>query len=257
MLLFLFLFSISKSYGWEDIKTRITVTTSNGYSSDKLIFGLNSAATNSLDTSLGELESPPLGPPNGLGINPVFYIYDSAQKAYIYTWMDLRPYPESDTSTVVYIIEIFKAVSDTITFSWKPLWPEIDKAVLIDNPFNGTIVNINMKDSTQATISNNFIHNFKLLVHYKNTTSVGNVGNNENNDNLKIYPQIFSDKIIVESQGIYSDYKILNLVGQPIIQGEIADKITEINTELLQVGVYFIICNSKDGKSKILKLLKY
>ena len=241
-------------YGWEDIKTRITVTSKNGYSSDKLIFGLNSKATESLDTALGELEAPPIGPPSG--ISPVFYIYDTNQKTNIYTWMDLRPYPETDTSTIEYIIEVFKATDDILTFSWKPLWPEIDKAILMDTLPNHMYAYVNMKDSTQATISNNYIHTFKLLVNYKNQSEIIEKKINTGENYIKIYPVVFNNKIIVESSNIFEKYKIVNTIGFEVLSGEIISGNEEIKTESLANGIYFILCYDIKGNMNIQKVIK-
>lgn len=255
LLIFIVVFTISSlhSFAYENIKTRITIKTKNGYSTDKLIFGLHRDATDGLDLALDELEAPPFPPPQGEGINAGFVIYDTKQKQNIWTYMDLRPYPTSDTQTVVHKIEILQGAGDVVTLSWKALWPDIESAKLVDVITMGKLLTIDMKDSTSATITNEFINTLYLLVKYVNPLSVND---NNSSEGLNIYPTIFDEKINIEADKKYKSYMLSNILGT-VCYGNMPEVgALELPASNISDGMYFVTLSDDKGNRISKKIIK-
>ena len=251
ILLAAYLSIVGLASGYVDIRTRLYVTTKNGYSLDKLIFGLDSKASSSLDTALGEREIPPIPPPEG--VHGGFMIFDTNQNSNIYTFVDLRPYPSDNFTADTFFLRLWKGSGDLITFNWNPLWPEILSAKIVDALTGGSIININMKDSTKALIDNEFIENFLVVVSYDPQTSVS-----DNNDNSQIIisPQPVNDKINIISDVNITSYRILNLTVNIVQSGNISSGLERIDAGMLLQGIYFIELSDDLGNSYIRKFVK-
>lgn len=72
---------------------------------------------------------------------------------------------------------------------------------------------------------------------------------------LRIYPQPFDNRLIMDGP-LQGEYRILDLSGRVLLQGDKKDKVQELNTSNLNKGMYFI--ELKGEKSSIVKkLMKY
>jgi hypothetical protein len=237
---------------FEDISSNIYINSKFGYSNHLLKFGLNSKATDHLDTALGETDVPPFTPPEG--INCAFVIYEPKQQQDIWTYVDLRPYPKTDTEKVQYVLIIAKGGGDLITFRWDKPDSRILSAEMLDTLTWGKLVDINMKDSLQATVTNEFIDLLVIRVLYQNT-----VNTVEPAAGASSFPEIrqngFSGLLSIESQGIY-DFKIYSILGNTVNTGKILPGASSIDLESYQEGVYFIDFIGSDGRHFSKKILK-
>src|SRR6185295_2221935 len=74
--------------------------------------------------------------------------------------------------------------------------------------------------------------------------------------NVRIYPVLFSDFIVVETYGVASsEWTMLNAFGETINQGIILSQELKINTRALSTGVYFVQIKSADGMT-VRKIVK-
>lgn len=149
-----------------------------------------------------------------------------------------------------------------IRFDFKIPFPEQEQFVLIE----GITSNMGFRFQDGQYI-NNF--NPKLLCSYKNGIQIygsepceipiQGIEENQNEHNIEIFPNPFSDKIkiqIIDKNNNPKKYKILNIYGKQILSGEI-----EINKSLdlakLTSGIYLVIVTNEDeliiGKKKIIK----
>ncbi len=252
IVLILFTAELFAEYG--NVATRLYIETKEGYSLDRLVFGIHKDASDYLDTLLGENELPPFAPPEG--IHAGFLFLDTAQQETIMSYKDLRPYPENVDDTVRYILTVMKGAGDVITFKWHPLGPEIAGAYIVDKITNGSLVYVSMKDSTEAKITNEFIEKFEIIVFYDdNTVSVEEI-NKQKEDNF-VYPVEFTDRFTINSMGIYKSYKIYNLFGSLAAEGVLIGTRTEINFNAAAPGIYFVVVFNAQGKRQVQKIIKY
>ncbi len=243
--------SISKAY--ENIKSRIEVDSKQGYHVDNLRFGINSLATTSLDKDLGETEAPPMGPPKG--VYAVFEIFDSTQMAKIWTFMDLRPFPIVPYDTVFHRLIIKKGAGDLCTFTWNPLFPEILSAVLVDALTGGKVININMKDSVNAFINNEFIELFILKVVYDPTTYIDE-NNFKNNEELSAYFSQSSESLTIESKVGIESYELYSISGLSLLKGNSNLSKLTLNAINIPNGAYIFKVKDLNGKYILRKIVK-
>jgi hypothetical protein len=134
-----------------------------------------------------------------------------------------------------------------------PLGNDIYSAVIVDKLTGGTLVNVNMKDSTKARIDNEFIERFEVWVIYEPTTDVETP---EEKENLFIYPVEFTDKITINGNGSYKSYKIYNLYGSLVRQGVLESGYADINFNAAAPGIYFIAVFDGKGNKTVKKVIK-
>jgi len=250
----LILFTAQLFAEYENVATRLYIETKEGYSLDRLVFGIHKEASDYLDTLLGESELPPFPPPDG--IHAGFLFLDTAQNETIMSYKDFRPYPGNVDDTVKYVLIVMKGAGDIITFKWHPLGPEIARAYIVDRITHGSLVNINMKDSTEARIENEFIEKFEIVVFYNdNPLSVEQYDNP--NETVFVYPVEFTDKFTIKSMGKYKSYKIYNLFGSLAAEGMLVNEKTEIDFNAAAPGVYFVVVFDAQGRRLVQKIIKY
>lgn len=237
--------------GYDNLGTRLYIKSEFGYNLDNLVFGINSTATNYLDTALDERELPPFPPPEG--IHAGFLILDTTQNEIVMSYKDLRPFPERIGDTVRYEIKVLKGAGDIITFSWHPLGNEIASAQILDKITHGTLINVNMKDSTKARIDNEFIEKFELLVVYEPTTDVES---RKNNNDLNIYPTEFTDRIVIDGDAKYRTFTIYDILGSKLKAGALNTGYKEINLNDATPGIYIITVFDDKGNHKVKKVIK-
>jgi len=236
ILFFTILFSVNSYAEFENTAARLYIDTQRGYSLDKLVFGIHKDATNSLDSELNEFELPPFPPPEG--IHAGFIVYDTNQNENVMTYIDKRPCPRDEQDTVVFVLQTFKGSGDLITFRWNPIGPEILSAFIYDRVTDGKVVAINMKDSTSAFISNEFIERFNIKVVYNQGTSVKET---DNNNELMVIPTIFSESIKISNADNYYFYMMIDMAGRTMQTGKIVDGEADVNTAYISSGVYMLI----------------
>lgn len=82
-----------------------------------------------------------------------------------------------------------------------------------------------------------------------NKVYYGNVGISENNiGDLKVYPNPANGKVSVEAEGLIS-VTIYDILGQEVMQANVADNAITLNLTNLQSGVYFIKASTATGNS--------
>lgn len=246
----LFLFNSVNAY--EKTKTRLYLSTKNGYTMDKLVFGIDPNATSSLDTALGENDAPPFPVPDGM--NAGFYIYDSTQQSNVWTYLDLRPYPSSDTAWVYYRIEAAINSGDILTVKWNPIGPEIDSAIIIDRYTNGFQVKVDMKKETTAKMPNEFIYSLLMKVKYP-TKTISVSEYNDNSDKIYITNPV-SDEMQIFSELEILSLNIINSLGETELLINKINSKEKINLSGLNTGIYYVIINCANSTSFVKKVIK-
>jgi len=119
---------------------------------DTLEFGISPGATDSIDTSLGEIELPPRPP---AGIFDVRFTGESTGNG---LRKDIR---RSSASEKVYIINIQRAAGGDITVSWGSL-PH--GTFTLQDMLNGILFDIDMKTSNEFIITDSGVIQIKIIV---------------------------------------------------------------------------------------------
>lgn len=218
---------------YKNTRVRLFLKTRLGEEFNTLVFGIDKDATDYLDKNIGEQELFPGHPPSGL--HAVFIIYDSVQKENVWSYLDLKGFPDLDTGYKYYRMDVQYHAGDNLIFEWKPFGDEIREA-WINDIITGDLVKINMKDSTRAVIDNQFIKKFDLKVKYESNTSVVEFSD----DKILIYPNPLKDVIQISSSEQMMDLTLLNLFGQEIIKENINDKNAIFDISYLSSGFYYI-----------------
>lgn len=243
------------AYSYNNTRTRIYLETKNGYKIDKLVFGINKLASSSLDTALSEFEAPPFAPPQGQGINAGFVIYDTTQESNIWTYLDLRPFPKSDTSWVYYKIQALIGAGDIITVKWAGIGAEIDSAILTDVVTNGMLINVDMKKSSSVVMPNEFVDEFYLKVKYPN--DVEDVSDENTNIAIPvIYPNPAENEINISSGDIIESLTIVNTNGSSRQISDIYSSDYCLDIRDLPCGSYILIINTKNFSSYTNQFIK-
>jgi len=255
LLLLLLVTTLQLSADYSNTATRIYIETKDGFELDKLRFGINKNATNSLDTALGELELPPFPPPEG--IHAGFDFLDTNQGENIISYLDLRPFPENEYDTVKFVLQTFKGAGDKLTLWWHPIGPEIQSAFIVDKITEGTLIRINMKDSSKAEIDNEFIERFLFLIIYNPNTSVEEDESNDVIDNeLNVFPLEFTDRVTISCDISFSRYELYNLYGSLAAKGMIMNGHADIALNAAAPGIYFIAVYDSTGRRIVKKIIK-
>lgn len=76
-------------------------------------------------------------------------------------------------------------------------------------------------------------------------------------ENARIYPNPFSNEIIIENLVAARKVKIVNLLGQTLIDQQVGNKTSSrINTESLASGIYLVVVEGNNGSRAVSKLVK-
>jgi hypothetical protein len=247
--LVVYLLISASAYGYSDVKTRLYVKTKNGFTFNGLVFGISKDASVDLDTALGEWEVPPPPPEGVLG---GFRVFDPRQNSNIFAFIDLRPYPAVEMVADTHYLQIWAGAGDLITFSWNPLGPEIVSAKIVDAMTMGNLINVNMKDSSNALISNEFVQSFYIMVTYNSGSSVSL---NAENHGIKVFPSNAVDNLHINSEMVLTRYDIIDLSGKLIQSGNI-DFSSEIRVGNIDQGAYLLRLFDNNGQSYLSKFVK-
>src|SRR3972149_3078045 len=97
----------------------------------RLVFGVDESATNTYDSSLGEINAPRFFPPNTF--HAAFEILDSIKlMELVWSYKDFRPIIDSFHYYVQYSIAVGRGDGDLLIFSWNTMPQNIDSAKITD-----------------------------------------------------------------------------------------------------------------------------
>jgi len=252
VLFFIFLVLSSDSFSYDLTRTRLYLSTTRGYKLEKLVFGINPLASNSLDTTLGENEIFPSPPPEGMQAG--FMIYDTIQQSNVWTYLDLKPYPKSDTNWVYFELDSWLNSGDVLSIRWNPIGHEIDSIFIIYLSTNGSMMNVDMKSVNSVKAPNTYIKQFIIKVKYPNKE----IYVDENKSELvqiKMNNAV-SDQLIINSEKAAASVKIINELGMELAFQAGLNNIFTFNCSDYSPGIYFVIINYTNSTSIIKKVLK-
>ncbi|MES2764878.1 MAG: T9SS type A sorting domain-containing protein [Bacteroidota bacterium] len=227
-----------------------------------LEFGIKKGATDGYDKALGEKDIYPGYPPSGLGGR--FAFYDTIMDLNIYSYRDFRGFESTTQFTKTYDLGIAPGPvrqgdkDDSYKdfyIRWQPLSQYIDSA-RIQDLVTGNIINISLKDSTEALYTNENIENLRITVHFNMSPepeSVEDFKTNNQDAVLSIYPNPAQDKLFIHSDNI-TKYSIISVTGQTVLSGE-ALPLKPIDLNNLPAGVYAIVITT-DTDKKIQRFIK-
>ncbi|MCX7909251.1 MAG: T9SS type A sorting domain-containing protein [Ignavibacteria bacterium] len=218
----------------------------------KLKFGFHQDATSGLDTSLGELDLPPMVPPSGYKLYGVFIFLDSLQKSNIWSYIDFRPFPINSMDTVKFLLYAIREFGIKLRISWQEIGDEVRSAWLVDE-YLGTLVQVDMKKNRYVDIRNEFLDKFIIKIVLSDVNSIETNSLN----NLTVWFDNNSDQIIFKNNiNKPESYRLMNVFGEIILEGKINEE-DRINARGLANGLYFLEFRYFDGTKDIKKVIVY
>jgi hypothetical protein len=124
-----------------------------GIHSIQLEFGLESEATNGIDATFGELELPP---------KPSAGTFDVRFTGPLLGNGLLKDLRNSGESAHEWVVDIQRASTEEVTLTWGSL-TDIAGVFLLQDAITGTLINVDMKTTSQYTITNTAITQLKIL----------------------------------------------------------------------------------------------
>ncbi len=234
-----------------NIKNDLNQTTGYTYS-----FGISKAATDNLDTDIGELMLPPPAP---FGFWTAFEFIDSSQTNpdgtiyydRVWTNKDMKNYPNIDGMYKSRHKMIFRFGSGKkIQINWNNLNinEKID-SIFIRDAFNGLVINVDMKKNNSMEWDNDGIRELFIEVFYNLTkTSV----EDENEKASYYYPNPVHDVMYLDGIEAVDSIKFYDIAGCLIDLKLFANT---VDVSKLYNGIYFCEITTK-GKINRFKFIK-
>lgn len=251
LMLFIFLTAISALFSQQSIRYNISLIGNDTIVFNKLVFGFDSSATNGIDTSLGEVELPPLTPPSGVGVYGVFVFYDSSASSNVWSYYDIRPFPSSYSDTIKFLIYVFRDFGIKLKFFWSTIGDELNSAWLVDE-YLGNLAQANMKQQNSLLVENDFLDKFYIKV----TLPVFNKVGENPDDFFKIETSSRFIQIININSSKYC-YEIFDISGNLVIKGEFSDEILLLPQSLFGSRMFFLRVYDLKGNSLVRKVMFY
>lgn len=238
LILFLSLFTVTKVFS-ADIKYPINIRIHNelGDVRDNIIIGVGDSATENLDSDYGEFELFKMFPPETLFGCCEFY--NAPTKETIWSYYDIRElFTDSAAFTHVYKIVISRGFALQLKLSWGLLDPKIESAWITD-VITENILRINMKDSLEADINNEFLNEFFIHVKYRLKTD-NVVDEIPDKGRVEVYPNPADYYLNIQNTG-YNNTKIeiYDLLGRKYKSIETKGNETSLNVSDLISGQYY------------------
>ncbi len=250
--LILVLFFGINVWSQQPLRLRLTIWGNDSISTDKLVLGFDTRATNGLDTILGEIELPPLFPPGSFGVFGVFIFYDSVQKSNVWSYMDIRPFPENYEDTIKFLVLAKHDYGLKLGFEWRPIPEEYEYAWIVDE-YLGTLFQVNMKEKTKASVDNEFLDKFYVKIKLQKSNSV----EDKSYDNaFAVYPNPFDDYFAIQNLNSKEfRFSLYDVLGKEYLSGSTNSGVNTFFFFFLGKGIYYLQINC-DGKTYVRKLIK-
>lgn len=251
LLLLILLFGVNV-WSQQPLRLRLTIWGNDSVRTDKLVLGFDTRATNGVDTILGEIELPPLFPPGSFGVFGVFVFYDSVQKSNVWSYMDIRPFPENYEDTIKFLVLAKHDYGLKLGFEWRPLSEEYESAWIVDE-YLGTLFRVNMKEMTKANVDNEFLDKFYVKIKLQKLNAV----EDKSYDNeFTVYPNPFDDYFAIQNFNSKEfHFSLYNVLGKKYLSGSANSEVNTFFVDKLDKGIYYLQINC-DGRTFVRKLIK-
>lgn len=216
----------------------MTIVNSDGSKTERAKFGIDSAATESLDKQFGEFEIPSLFPTI---LTAAFEFNDPVLKEEILSYVDIRPDFKSEKDSVVYHLTI-AGIINTFTIKWSQFPAGIKKAVMKSTYLSDKYNWINMMTQDSLHVTNTAVTDFNITV-YNYDDGVG-VKESEQ-DNADNFYRI-DNGILMLQPGIAKRAEIYSVSGCML---KSVENPTIIDCSNYPAGIYPIILTTLKGKT--------
>lgn len=221
-----------------------------------IVFGVDSRATDCIDTGLGEIDLPAFPP-------QILYAFSTSlcpkDSLGISTKIDYRPIPLQQRFMKKYLLNVQRSSASTLLiFEWdKNLSKYIDSAqIRYDVTPTINLLNVSLKDSSRAVITNKFWNDFDVYIWY-------NIPVNSVNDEISVskdetpFPNPTSGFCSIKTMEYRGGfYDIANEYGHKLVlRQKIDEETTQIDLQNYASGVYFIRLYGANGKSSLKKII--
>lgn len=217
------------------------------------VFGVETGATDGLDTSLGEFEIPNHPKPPQIS---AFFILPEESGGLI-SYIDLRGVPDDEKFYKEYTLDIQRGFQGRIFIQWTNL-PEaqIDSAIFCD-AYTGNLVRFDMMKTTKAEIAAepSGINRFNIKVWYNKNSSVI-FDNNYIADNINLYPNPVGDKLFINYIPEYYNYSIYSLLGEFVAAGKLHTNKSTIDLNYISKGIYILKLTDIRGNARYKKFIR-
>lgn len=238
-------------FSQEPMQFRISLIGNDTIFFNKLVYGFHPEATNGLDTSLGELDLPPFIPPSGFRLYGVFIFYDSTQSSNIWSYVDLKPYPNNSTDTIKFLLYAIRESGIKLRIRWQS-FPDVVRYAWLVDEYLGTLVQVDMLKTNFVDINNEFLDKFyiKLVLGNINSTNL------ENGQPFDVSYNEFEKRIyLINRSKEPVDLKFFDILGNLLDELELVGN-SSISLDKLPKGIYFVEIK-QSNKLEVKKVVIY
>lgn len=217
-----------------------------------LTFGVDSRASDCVDTALDERDLPPPPP----GFLPVITpgCLDTNAGTTITLHKDYRAIPpDSLTFSKTYHCVIYRGENRLpINLRWNSnLAAGIDSAALMIE----FVDTVDMRSQSEYVVNNEFVTALDIKIYYHLETV--DVRENGVADNIHLFPIPAEDHVSVQAKGYQGGrYELYSVDGNRILVGTIEHEEFMLYTENLSAGIYLFRLYDNKGESRVLRLVR-
>ena len=168
------------AYGQYQVKTKFIITNEVDQTFEKLIFGINANATDSVDLSLGENYDLPPNPPQS-ELYGYFQITNPVSLERTSSFTDLRGLENTPSFYKKFSLRMQRGSGSRMFIKWFPFTTEQVDSAFITDVVTENVVRIDMIKKDSCIIDNSMINNFYIQVWYKNPNSSVYIDNTDEN----------------------------------------------------------------------------
>lgn len=216
-----------------------------------LTFGVDSRATDCVDTILDERDLPPPPP----GFLPVITpgCTDPNSGTTITLHKDYRAIPsDSAVFSRTYRCVLYRGENrQPVNLRWNPLPAGIDSAsILIE-----FVDTVSMKSQLEYVLNNEFITALDIKIYYHLET----VGVHEDGvpNNIRLFPMPAQNSMSVKAEGYEGGkYEVYSVEGIQLLKGTISQEEFMLHTGSFPAGVYLLQLYNKKGHSQLTRFVR-
>ena len=215
----------------------LKIINSDGSTSERATFGIDSVATNSLDDAFGEFEIPALFPTI---LSAAFVFYDPTLQEEIMSYKDIRPDFQSEQDSIVYHLSI-SGIINSFTVKWSQFPAGVKKAIMKSTYLSDKYNWINMFTQDSVNVTNTAVTDFTITVYnYDDGVGVEEVKKDDFDEMLSV-----RNGRVLFPAGTVTSAEVYSVQGTRLMQ---LDRPNEIDLSDMPLGVYPVMLNTVYGK---------
>ncbi len=244
ILLLVIIFS-SNLIAKENFSIKLSLKNGDNTQNDKMMFGLNTEATDGIDIGIGESEIPPC--PGAFQCSS-FEHWDSVAETYVLQYIDYKNFPLTIQDSVEFKFRYWDVVT-AVDISWEALPKNVTFARLRSFYHVNGYNDIDMLTTNTIKVTNPLLNLFRIVLKYDDNQSV-----EENSEQITIYPNPISQSFYINSNNRVTLVKIIDLMGNEILTIEPESNYIDISK--INSGTYYLKIIDELNHQSVKKIIK-